>query len=100
MSGANARINVYVGTPLDGVEDFLYVDLVIEGVEFTMWKSPTSLENITGQQYLELLGEALNVAKLLSRMDLKIETGDDIIDATEDFNEEIQRNVRALLREI
>lgn len=68
-------INVYVGT-VDKEEtwaDILYVDLIVDGEEYTLENSEQDLEGLTNAEFLVEMERLLDFAKKLSkRLGLKV----------------------------
>lgn len=97
-----AELAIYIGTPEDSVEDFLYLDLVVEGKEFPLWHSEDSINDGAPEDFLDDLSKAFNLARLLSK-NLGIRTRIDyeqIVQEVEEYDDTIKRNVKHLLKEM
>lgn len=93
-------VKVYIGTQEDNYCDYMYVDLLIDGAIFSIWSSDKTIEEVSGQQYADMLGEAMNNAKILSKLGLTISIDDNILDCAEEISDNALKESKLLLKEI
>jgi hypothetical protein len=95
-------LSIYVGTPENSHEDYLFLDLVVGADEYTL-ESSLSLDGLSGEEFLEELEKLLNTACNLSKelkLQIKISVEELVDEADEEFlSEDTLRNVRKLVKE-
>ncbi len=96
-------LKIYVGTPEESVEDFLYLDLIVGSYEIPVDKSNQSLSGMSGEDFLEVLGDILNTACLFSaqlKLQIRLDLDEIISEAEElDFSEADIKNIHRLIKE-
>ena len=97
----NKAITLTIGTTEDAWKDRMYLDLVLDKYEVPIDNS-TDLIEMSGEEFVQVLGRMLNTAKLFARelnLPISISIDDFITESMEEFDEQTLRNVRALLKE-
>jgi ribosome-interacting GTPase 1 len=93
-------VNVYVGTE-ETLEDFFYIDLVVNGKSFQIHKSVNCLNDITEEDFLQELGDILNVLVLFQKEGhFKISVdGEMIVNCADEISEKCTKISTKLLEE-
>lgn len=99
----NSHLKLYIGMPNpDGIEEFLYLDLVVPNREVTLWTSSKELNNCSGEDFLDILTTAISEASIyVKNLNLRVNIdAETIAEIAEDFTERESRELSGLLKEI
>lgn len=95
-------LKIYIGSPENKIWlDYLYLDLVVSGKEFQLWSSNEPIKDCAGDDFLEYLTEAFNLASLVAtklRLRVSIDSEQILLEA-QDFSERTERLSKRMLRE-
>lgn len=94
-------LNLYIGIPENGHDDFLFLDLVIDGEEFTM-DSSTALGDLSNSEFPYELERILDRARKFSfalRLPAKFDTEEFVqFMVDNEFSSDQKQAVKTLLR--
>lgn len=94
------KLHLEVGQNEEGM-DFLLLELEIPGRSVPVWESKHSLNNCSGDDFLDMLAEGLNEATLWVRafnLHVVIDA-ETILELSEDFSAKTNRITQQLLKE-
>jgi hypothetical protein len=97
-------LSVYVGTPENGHEDYLFLDLVVGPYEVEIDRSSESLDGMSGEDLLLSLEELLNIASLFRKslkLPILIDTDSILLESVEEnMDEKTLKNIKLLIKEV
>lgn len=95
-------LKIYIGTPEDDWEDYMYLDLIVPGRDVTLYCSKNSLNTDSAQDLLDELEKTFNEARMYAKslgLKVRVET-EEILAMAEEAEESASKSVKNLLKEM